>query len=216
MFGDCSANATPDVSSFAKLSTDGINFGSVSVGTTKTDTLVVKNIGSNLDTFVSIKLRGIFDSTFAILNSGVVTVNVGDSIEIPIQFTPHSIGDKNDFVQIATVDGDTLHANVFGAGTSSSSVNTLPITQSNFTLNQNYPNPFSQTTLIDYYIFKRSFVHLAIYDELGREVATLASSIKDAGSYSAFFSASTLPEGVYFCKLTAGTFADTKMMQVIK
>jgi photosystem II stability/assembly factor-like uncharacterized protein len=74
-----------------------------------------------------------------------------------------------------------------------------------YELSQNYPNPFNPTKTIKYSLPERAFVHLAVYDVLGREVKTLVQEQQDAGVHSVEFRGDGLPSGVYYYKLTAGT-----------
>jgi len=85
-----------------------------------------------------------------------------------------------------------------------------------FELRQNYPNPFNPTTSIIYSIPKESFVTLKVYNVLGMEVATLVNEKQQARTYKATLDASNLPTGIYFYKLTAGDFVNTKKMMLIK
>ena len=85
-----------------------------------------------------------------------------------------------------------------------------------FKLGQNYPNPFNPATTIKYMIKDQSLVSLKIYDVLGNEVATLVNEIKPKGAYTFKFDASSLPSGVYFYRLTAGNFIETKKMLLLK
>ncbi len=85
-----------------------------------------------------------------------------------------------------------------------------------FSLSQNYPNPFNPTTNINFSIPKSGFVKLVVFDMLGREVATIVNKEMTAGSYVADFNASTLSSGIYFYRLTSGSFADTKKMILVK
>jgi hypothetical protein len=85
-----------------------------------------------------------------------------------------------------------------------------------YCLYQNYPNPFNPTTTIKYQILQLSFVTLKVYDVLGNEVATLLNEEKQAGTYEVEFTAVGLPSGVYFYKLQAGGFIETKQMSLIK
>jgi len=87
---------------------------------------------------------------------------------------------------------------------------------SNFILEQNYPNPFNPTTTIKYQIPELSFVTIKIYDVLGNEITTLVHEGKPTGSYEVEFNATTLPSGVYFYQLKAGSFIQTKKMILIK
>ena len=85
-----------------------------------------------------------------------------------------------------------------------------------FSLYQNYPNPFNPATRIRYEIPKASFVSLKIYDLLGREVATLVNEEKQAGSYEVEFDGSNLSSGIYFYRMQAGSYINTKKFVLLK
>jgi hypothetical protein len=91
--------------------------------------------------------------------------------------------------------------------------NTIP---GNFTLSQNYPNPFNPSTQINYSIPSSQKVVLKVYDELGREVATLVNQDQAAGNYTAEFSAAGLASGIYFYRLQAGSFVEMRKMILLK
>lgn len=90
-----------------------------------------------------------------------------------------------------------------------------------FSLEQNYPNPFNPTTNIGFRIADRGFVSLKVYDALGNEVTTLVNEELQAGKYEVEFNVAQVsrPEitsGVYFYKLSAGSFSETKKMVLLK
>jgi hypothetical protein len=85
-----------------------------------------------------------------------------------------------------------------------------------FKLAQNYPNPFNPATRIRYTIPERSQVTLKIYNILGETVASLVNEVQEAGNYVALFEANTLASGVYFYKLEAGSFSQTRKMLLMK
>ncbi len=85
-----------------------------------------------------------------------------------------------------------------------------------FELYQNYPNPFNPSTKISYQLPTASEVTLTIYDVLGRQVKTLVRERQTAGNYSVMFNATDLPSGVYFYRLEAGTYHDTKKLLLLK
>ncbi|MFA5804327.1 MAG: S8 family serine peptidase [Melioribacteraceae bacterium] len=89
---------------------------------------------------------------------------------------------------------------------------------SQFYLSQNYPNPFNPTTVISYQLSVTSKVSLRIYDLLGREVETLVDKEQQPGNYNSQFSIlkSQITSGVYFYRLQAGDFSETKKMILIK
>ncbi|MFI5145147.1 MAG: SBBP repeat-containing protein [Ignavibacteria bacterium] len=83
-------------------------------------------------------------------------------------------------------------------------------------LSQNYPNPFNPSTTINYQLPSAGNAKLIVYDILGREVATLVNEYQQPGKYQVTWDASNYSSGVYFYKLAAGDFTDTKRMMVIK
>src|SRR4030095_12429146 len=91
-----------------------------------------------------------------------------------------------------------------------------------FNLYQNYPNPFNPVTKIKFDIppvktgFKPVSTLLVIYDALGREIAVLVNEKLKAGEYSVDWNGINNPSGVYFMKLTAGSYAETRKMVLIK
>lgn len=106
-----------------------------------------------------------------------------------------------------------LYFDRFGAVTSINTNNNNP---EQYSLSQNYPNPFNPNTKIDFSIPKNSLVSIKIYDVLGKEVAVLVNKDFKIGSYTVDFNASTLTSGVYFYKITAGDYTDTKKLVLVK
>ncbi len=85
-----------------------------------------------------------------------------------------------------------------------------------FALMQNYPNPFNPKTDVRYAISDVSHVILKVFDVLGREVATLVNEVKQPGAYNVEWDAAGFPSGVYFYRLTARSFSDTKKLILLK
>ena len=85
-----------------------------------------------------------------------------------------------------------------------------------FQLFQNYPNPFNPSTKIQYLLSSKQFVTLKVYDILGKEVSTLVNEEKPAGNYEVEFDGKELPSGIYFYKLKAGNYSETKKMLLMK
>jgi endonuclease/exonuclease/phosphatase family metal-dependent hydrolase len=87
-----------------------------------------------------------------------------------------------------------------------------------FALNQNYPNPFNPTTVISYQLPKSASVKLRVFDVLGRTAATLVNARQNAGFYSVTLNAAAynLSSGVYFYRLEAESFTETKKMLLLK
>ena len=85
-----------------------------------------------------------------------------------------------------------------------------------FMLIQNYPNPFNNMTNIKFYLPQNEFVSLKIYNILGEEMSTLVSEKRESGMHSIDFYGTRLPGGLYFYKITAGSFTDTKQLILLK
>ncbi len=85
-----------------------------------------------------------------------------------------------------------------------------------FQLFQNYPNPFNPTTTISYSLPKKSRVALNVYDVLGREVVTLVNKEMEAGTHSQLLNALNLPSGIYFYRIEAGYYTQTKKFLLLK
>ncbi len=98
-------------------------------------------------------------------------------------------------------------------------LSTVPIV---YRMKQNYPNPFNPYTIIKYSIpnnaldLRPSNVQLKVYDILGKEIATLVNEVKSAGTHEVKFNASSLTSGIYFYKIRAGNFLETKKMILLK
>ncbi len=85
-----------------------------------------------------------------------------------------------------------------------------------FSLEQNYPNPFNPSTTFKFSIAKSSAVQLAIYNELGQEVAQVVNEQLNAGTYEVDWNAGRLPSGVYFYRIRAGEFIESKKLILMK
>jgi len=85
-----------------------------------------------------------------------------------------------------------------------------------YLLSQNYPNPFNSTSVIKYSIPKLSQVSIKVFNVLGSEVETLLNEEKSVGTYELDWNAANLPSGVYFYRLQAGDFVQTRKMILLK
>jgi hypothetical protein len=90
-----------------------------------------------------------------------------------------------------------------------------------FTLSNNYPNPFNPVTTINYSLTKYARISIVIYDVLGKKIKTLADDFYGAGSYSIVWNGrdeygNAVSSGVYFYRITSGNFSQTKNMVLLK
>ncbi|HXX63171.1 MAG TPA: choice-of-anchor J domain-containing protein [Bacteroidota bacterium] len=93
---------------------------------------------------------------------------------------------------------------------------TTELVPPSFALKQNFPNPFNPTTTIVFQLSKASRTSLTVMNDVGEVVSTIVKEYLPAGTYKASFDASRLASGVYFYRLVAGSFVDTKRMLLLK
>ena len=85
-----------------------------------------------------------------------------------------------------------------------------------FSVSQNYPNPFNPITHIRYKVGSQKTITIKVFDILGTEVATLVDEEKPAGTYEVEFDGRNLSSGIYFYRMRAGSFIDTKKFVLLK
>ncbi|MBN1894968.1 T9SS type A sorting domain-containing protein, partial [bacterium] len=146
---------------------------------------------------------------------------VGNTLQMSYTL-PHFMGYRFALFNYATlqtggfVDFDyfRIHNSLAGSTDAKSMRENIP---KRFYLYGNLPNPFNPTTVIRYQSPVRSSLSLKMYDLLGREIAVLFDSMRQAGDYETVFDGGMFSGGVYFCRLTAGTdFSQTKKMMLLK
>ncbi len=116
---------------------------------------------------------------------------------------------------LRTVDAAYIGSTIAEGGFTMGFVSTEEVTDnpsSDYSLGQNYPNPFNSATLIRFSIPDEGMVTLDVYNITGKEVVTLVSEIKQAGNYEVLLEATNLPVGIYFYRLQARDFSQTRKM----
>ena len=156
---------------------------------------------------------GNFESIVACIPAGGNTFS-GDALTI----LHSNLNNDNlsDIVVLTQSDSFYIYYNAGWVPTSIRQSDEEILSVRDYELSQNYPNPFNPSTTIRYSVPERSNVVLKIYDILGSEVSTLVNEDKDAGIYSVNFNASHLASGIYFYRLHAGSFVETKKMILMK
>jgi hypothetical protein len=120
------------------------------------------------------------------------------------------------------MDGTTLSVwtAIIHDTTSSTRVDFVSQSETNFQLLQNYPNPFNPTTTIDFYVGQPSNVSLLVFDVVGRHVATLVDGFLREGWHSVRWTATdeerSHSTGVYFLQLTAGSYVERKKLLLLR
>ena len=109
-----------------------------------------------------------------------------------------------------------LALRVNGIGTIVSGAGEETKINSTYSIEQNYPNPFNSETNINFSIPSTEYVTLKIYNVQGKQVTTLFSKELKAGNYKASFDGNGLASGMYFYKISAGGFVETKKMIFLK
>jgi hypothetical protein len=183
---------------------NGTNWGNT--GLTSTDVRALTTFGTNL--FAGSYAVGVFLST----NNGT-------------SWSKIDTGLTSTDIRTLAISGTNLFAGIGGGGVWRRPLTEMITTRVNdnhnqtptrFVLEQNYPNPFNPATTISFSVPSKSFVSLKVFDALGREVATIISEEMSAGNYSRQWIALNMPSGIYFYRLQAGSFAETKKLSLIR
>ena len=158
------------------------------------------------------------------LFAGTVNGGVYLSTDNGTSWTVVNAGLTNTSVKSFAVYGLNLFAGSWGSGvwrrplsemvTSVEKISTASPTH--FSLQQNNPNPFNPSTAISFSLPSQLLLSLKVFDALGREVSTLVSEELPAGTYSKHWDAAALPSGIYFYRLQAGEYLETKRMILLK
>jgi hypothetical protein len=195
------------------LSAKRLDFGGVKVGKSVKDTISIMNIDTAKMTVdsISVKTHSFSSSVnkFSIFSQATAF--------IPITFAPDSVGNFADtlVVFLDSVVSDTLLLQ--GKGLTTVGVHSLSDgIPKEFALDQNYPNPFNPSTVITYQLPSNTIVRLKVYDILGREIRTLVNERQAAGTHTILFDGSNLASGVYFFRMEAGSYIDTKKFVLLK
>jgi hypothetical protein len=152
-------------------------------------------------------LMGIYLST----NNGINWTGINQGFNIyPFAY---SLIISNNYIFVGT-DGQSVWRRPLSELISIQNISTE--TPSKYSLSQNYPNPFNPSTVVSFQLSVVSDVSLKVYDVQGREVQTLVNERLNAGTYEVKFDGSSLNSGVYFYKIVADGYSETKRMILIK
>lgn len=227
--GIATGTGTPGGTKIYRTTNAGIQWDSISFIQNR----YMNNIESIHNTGTAFAVGNMMDTVLGyIVISTIKTTNFGTSwiVKEVNQNTVMyglSLIDQNNFMMsggdiyttpnIARIFKSTNGGNVF--------VNNISTeTPSAYSLEQNYPNPFNPVTRIKFNVAsspsitlqRGTMVKLVVYDVMGREVETLVNERLQAGTYETAFDGTGLNSGVYFYKLVAGEFTETKRMLLIK
>jgi photosystem II stability/assembly factor-like uncharacterized protein len=125
-------------------------------------------------------------------------------------FTDENVENGTYLYSLIQIDYDGTTENV---GEIEVLINNTPV---DYSLQQNFPNPFNPSTIISFTVPERTKVVLKVYDVLGTEVEELINDIKSPGRYEVKFDSNHLPSGIYLYTIQAGKFTDSKKMILLK
>jgi hypothetical protein len=135
-----------------------------------------------------------------------------------VRFAPSSTGNVSAAIVIST-DGptfppDTITVSGFGVPITGVVVKReIPL---EYSLSQNYPNPFNPSTTINYSVPRSANVSLTIFNTLGQKVASLVNRREEEGYHQVIWNATNVPSGIYFYRLQAGEFLETKKIILLR
>ncbi len=202
----------PPLQPALSISDKNIDFGNVPAIASKDTAIILRNMGNDtLQGTISIVGNG-----FSVKDTALLIPPM-DSVVKMVRFSPEIIGKLTGLLIIRSNDPtspDTVLLSGFGV--ESSGVPENPLLPRVFSLSQNYPNPFNPATTISFALPSKLFVSVNIFDALGRVVSVLVFQELPPGRYSRQWNATYLPSGVYFYRLQAGTFTQTKKLLLLK
>jgi len=214
----------------------GDKFGRIGLGGGNTVTLHDRTTNSGVSWYSSSGYDDTYVEDFYVLNSSTAWICGGNAVPSTssgkilkttnsgINWNVQSYDNSpQKFTAISFVNGSTGWAisgtRIYKTTTGGDPTGIEPISSEvpeRFSLSQNYPNPFNPTTNFEFRIADFGLVNLTIYDAMGRVIETLQNGELKPGVYKAEWNASGYPSGVYFYKLSAGSFTETNKMILAK
>jgi hypothetical protein len=155
---------------------------------------------------------------FRTTNKGISWINIPNLFHDPIKssfFITDSIGWLGGGLSVNTYGRSAIFKTTSGGYPLGLITNSNNIPTS-YSLSQNFPNPFNPVTSINFDIPNSSYTNLIVFDQIGREIQVLVNEQLSPGSYKFEWDAADFPSGIYFYKLQAGEFVETKKMVLIK
>jgi len=190
-----------------------VDFGTLFISTTMTETLTVRNTSAKALFITSVTV----DSGDYAVSPSSATVGPFGSWDFYVTFTPTAPGVQNGnviFVHNGSTSPDLVGLTGDGTLTAVDESNPLP---RKFALKGNYPNPFNPTTSIVFEIPQQTTVSITIYNALGAEVAeVLKNEAYQPGTHEVTFNGVNVASGIYFYRLKTPEFSSVKKMVLLK
>jgi len=207
------------------VNTQTIDFGKIDVNLPHRDTtFAVTNLGDVSDSvYITLDYVGMEPESAVTVSPVAFALAAGSSQMVTVSVKPGLLTSGWTYNTVVMIDSrfgfGTTHLEKTMAfetkGTLSARDGSPPI-PAEFALHQNFPNPWNPSTTIRYELPKATHVLLTVHDLLGREVATLAQGEQEAGYHSVRLDGSGLASGVYFYRLQAGSFLETRKLLLLR
>jgi photosystem II stability/assembly factor-like uncharacterized protein len=195
------------------VNTQFLEFGTVPIGQSKDTSLTITNPG-----YDTLSIQTISSTNTEFSGSTVsLTVPPHGVRQITVKFSPNTCGDQTGlltFVSNSSTSPDSV--SLYGEGLYVVAVNDKPVQPSAQLLAQNFPNPFNPMTRIVFSLPSPILTTVRVYNMLGQEVATLVSQQLNAGEHIVEWDGKDVVSGVYFYRIQAGSWTETKKMLLIK
>jgi len=193
------------------LSADSIDFYEVGIGDSSIFTFTVYNIGAT-----TLEIDNMFTNNPFNVDIFDASIDAGKQLSFEVKFVPQEVGFYCDTLSIISNDSDENNVRIKLTGTAfilSLDDFSIPI---EFGLHQNYPNPFNSVTTVSYQLPKASMVNISVYSLNGNLVQVLTDDNKNSGFYSTKWDANNIGSGLYFIRINAGDFSETKKCLLLK
>lgn len=188
-----------------RFSTHALDMGKVAVFGSQEATLTVTNAGRVTEYGVTARTT---DPHFVVVGN-LDTLESHVAHPLTVRFSPKQAGPSSAWL-IVELSGQVPVDSVALSGTGT------PGLPEAFVLEQNYPNPFNLHTTIRFSLASTSYMTLKVFDVLGQVVATIAEEDLDPGTYERQFDGSNLASGVYYYRIQAGNFVQTRKLLLLR
>jgi hypothetical protein len=189
----------------------------------KYDTTIMKydSISSNIG-MLSNASKGVIKIAWIDFSGGANPLSIINGDFFNLNFTYLSGASKLEFYktdcELRDINDSIVYVQ-YSDGVVTSEINSVNVDSRNidlFSLKQNYPNPFNPSTMIGFTLKKASRVRLVIFNLIGERISTLIDKEMGAGEHNVLFNSKNINSGIYFYKLEAGSYSETKKMILLK
>lgn len=190
---------------------DAMDFGELEVGEINILPFTFWSAGLEPVTITNVDVT---EGMFEVGWGDEVTLAPGEAVTFDIVFDP-SFGGQH-FADLIIETDDETPPEVLLRGESNNSVNGDPLAPIQFGLSEPYPNPFNNSSIVEFSMETKGFATVSLYDLSGREISRLASGSFTAGNHSVALQADELSAGVYILRLEAGGMSQSRKVVLVK